>query len=275
MPADLLPGKAGGDNPGPPNLVTLITGPPRSGSSCVTGILECCGFDLGQRVRVLRKGTVHNPRGHLEPDLLFTINDRLLFEASRNRRGIMRLLSSRTRGAEGDIACIPDSRPLADLAAKRTNYFQLFVEKFDGDLCKDPLMCLTLPVWELHWPALRQVVFCLRHPLAVARSMEKRYGMVESEGLELWHNYASRFLGGVKRCRVVVFDFDAFLLNPVTEISALLRRLERTVPHVRVQTCVDEVFDSKDVHWSREVDDMTGMPAAVRDLYTQLRSRSS
>lgn len=253
-------------------MVTLVTGPPRSGTSCLTALLECCGFDLGRRVRILRQETVHNSRGHLEPDLLFTINDRLLYEASYNRRNILDLLSSRTRGAEGDIACVPDAKVLADLAAKRTGYFRLFVRKFDGQLCKDPLMCLTLPLWEQHWPALRHAVFCLRHPLAVARSMEKRYGMPVEEGLALWHTYATRFFHGVERCRVTVFDFDGFCLSPVTTIVALLDRLGRTVPQARIRKCVKEVFCAERVHGSRDQNDLEGVPAAVRELYMQLRS---
>ena len=51
------------------NKVTIVTGPLRSGTSCVTGLLELCGFDLGKNVRILRNPTPMNPRGHFEPDL--------------------------------------------------------------------------------------------------------------------------------------------------------------------------------------------------------------
>jgi hypothetical protein len=52
----------------------------RSGTSCVTGLLELCGFDLGRNIRVLRNPTPMNPRGQFEHDLLFTVNERLLVE---------------------------------------------------------------------------------------------------------------------------------------------------------------------------------------------------
>lgn len=55
--------------------VTLVTGPLCSGTSCVTGLLELCGFDLGRRVRILRNPTDYNPKGHFEPDLLVTISE--------------------------------------------------------------------------------------------------------------------------------------------------------------------------------------------------------
>ena len=41
---------------------SIVTGPMRSGTSCVTGLLERCGFDLGRNIRVLRDSTPMNPR---------------------------------------------------------------------------------------------------------------------------------------------------------------------------------------------------------------------
>ena len=192
--------------------VTIVTGPLRSGTSCVTGLLELSGFDLGRNVRILRRPSEHNPRGHLEPDLLFTINERLLIEASGGGCGVLR---------------VPEREALAGLAGKRERYFRLNIRKFDGELCKDPRLCLTLPFWERHWPELRRAVFCLRHPMAVARSMQKRYGISRSEGLELWHTYSRRFFQADKRCRVFVFDFDAFARDPIVEFAPLLDWLGR------------------------------------------------
>ena len=68
-------------------VIIVVTGPMRSGTSCVTGMLERCGFDLGRNVRILRKKTRYNPTGHFEPDLLYAINERLLSESSNNTNG--------------------------------------------------------------------------------------------------------------------------------------------------------------------------------------------
>ncbi len=239
--------------------VTIVTGPLRSGTSCVTGLLELSGFDLGRNVRILRRRTEHNPKGHLEPDLLFTINERLLVEAPGRGSGVLR---------------VPEREALAELAGKRERYFNLFIRKFDGELCKDPRLCLTLPFWERHWPELRRAVFCLRHPLAVARSMQKRYGVSLPEGLELWHTYTSRFLRADKRCKVSVFDFDAFTQDPIGVFATLLDWLGRPMSSVDIQQNLDGFFSAEHVHWKFGDDELQDAPAHVRETHLEIRSRA-
>jgi hypothetical protein len=163
---------------------------------------------------------------------------------------------------------------LAELAGKRVRYFKLFIRKFDGGLCKDPLLCLTLPFWERHWPELRRAVFCLRHPMAVARSMQKRYGLSRSEGLELWHTYTRRFFQADKRCRVFVFDFDAFAQDPVVELSSLLDWLERPMSSGDIEQKLDGFFDAEHVHWNFGDDVLQDAPAHVRETYFDIRSQA-
>lgn len=254
------------------DLITLVTGPPRSGTSCVTGLLERCGFNLGQGVRILRQKTAYNPQGHFEPDLLFAINDRLLFEASHGEGNAFAHLLQDARSGEGDISCVPEEQALAELAAKRAQYFQLFVRKFDGELCKDPLMCLTLPFWQQHWPALRRVIFCLRHPLAVALSMAKRYGITVEQGLALWQTYVTRFFHGAKQCRVFVFDFDAFCVRPADTFAPLLDWLDRPMTHENIRRCLNDFFGSEHVHWSFDEAALHDIPLHISNLYLDLRS---
>jgi hypothetical protein len=240
----------------PYDHVTVVTGPLRSGTSCLTGLLEYCGFDLGRNIRVLRKPTEHNPKGHFEADLLFTINSRLLFEAG-----------------EGDgIFQVPDAQALADLAANRPRYFQLFLRKFDGELCKDPLFCLTLRHWEAHWPALRRAIFCLRHPMAVARSIEKRYGISIQEGLELWQTYSTRFFCDTRRCEIFVFDFDAFQRKPQAVFTQVLDWLDRPQPEAELQKQLIGVWDETFVHWAFDETKLQSLPGPVRDWYLMLQS---
>jgi hypothetical protein len=184
----------------------------RSGTSCVTGLLELCGFDLGRNIRVLRNPTPMNPRGHFEHDLLFAINERLLVEA----------------GPFGAFA--PPSRDeLMALAANRQNYFRIFLKDFDGELCKDPLFCLTLAAWLNVWPELRRAVFCLRNPAEVAVSMRKRYGTDFHEGLRIWREYSLRFIENSGMINVFIFDYNRFCREPLNTFSKLLNWFERPV----------------------------------------------
>ncbi len=229
----------------------------RSGTSCVTGLLERCGFDLGRNIRVLRDETEHNPRGHFEPDLLFAINERLLIEAPGGQWGFLNP---------------PPAQAIADLAAKRERYFQLFIRKFDGNLCKDPLFCLTLPFWEKHWAALQRVIFCLRDPIAAAESIDERYWIPVERGMELWQTYVDRFFGHHKRCRVYVFDFDAFCQTPVDEFARLLDWLGTPLSQAEVQKRLDGFWGAEYVHWLGKADDLRSMPEHTRESYLQIRS---
>ena len=131
--------------------------------------------------------------------MLYAINHRLLVETDRTLWSIIEP---------------PEESALAEIAAKREHYFRLFLRKFDGELCKDPLMCLTLPFWEPYWPELQYIVFCLRHPLAVAQSVIKRYWVPLELGFELWRTYVTRFFNADRRKKVFIFDFDAFCRSP-------------------------------------------------------------
>jgi hypothetical protein len=238
--------------------IVVVTGPLRSGTSCLTGLLERCGFDLGRNIRVARVPTEHNPRGHFEPDLLFTINACLLSEVEM----------------KDGIFYVPDAQALTELAAKRQRYFQLFLRKFDGQLCKDPLFCLTLPLWERHWPALRQAIYCLRHPLAVARSMEKRYGISLEHGLQLWHTYTTRFFQGTNRCEIFVFDFDAFQHQPQAVLAQLLVWLGRPQPEPEFQKQLAGYWEATFVHWTFDATALQSLPVSVQELYLQLRAQA-
>ena len=241
--------------------ITVVTGPLRSGTSCITGLLERFGFDLGRNVRILRNPTEHNPRGHFEPDLLYTINERLLIEAGNEFHDL--------------FGSIPDDQALAELASRRKQYFDLFIRKFDGELCKDPLLSLTLPYWENHWPQLQNAVFCLRHPMAVALSMKKRYGLPVERGMQVWSTFAGRFFAAPKRCRVYVFDFDAFINDPADRLSDVLEWLGRPAGREDIRRGIEDFFDPAHVHSSPAPCEMAGIPAAVGELYLKMRSASA
>ena len=238
--------------------ITVVTGPMRSGTSCVTGLLERCGFDLGRNVRILRKKTRYNPMGHFEPDLLFVINERLLSESSKDMGSL--------------LPPVPEQRSLSRVAAQRDKYFRLFIRKFDGELFKDPLMCLTLPYWEQHWPELKRAVFCLRHPLAVARSMENRYKVSVEQGLDLWHIYVSRFLNYQKQSSVFIFDFDAFIKEPVDLMESLLNWLGRPMDREEIGRHLNGFFSPEYVAFYYGHAELQHIPAHSRDLYLDVRT---
>jgi hypothetical protein len=168
----------------------------------------------------------------------------------------------------------PPESALKALASRRERYFRLFLRKFDGEVCKDPLMCLTLPYWEPYWPELKHRVFCLRHPLAVAQSMEKRYGLPVRMGLQLWETYTTRFFSADTHCRTYIFDFDAFRISPRTAFSALLAWLSRPMPETEIDQRLESFFGAEHVHWVIDGNEQGILPDAIRSLYADLRSHT-
>lgn len=239
--------------------MTIVTGPPRSGTSCVTGLLEQCGYDLGRLLPVLRDPTPFNPKGHFELEFLSTINQRLCLEAVGGGDGFYR---------------IPECSAMDALAARRQHYFRLFIGSFDGNLCKDPLMCLTWPYWRQHWPALTRVVFCLRHPLTVADSMMRRYGITLDHALALWEVYTCRFFRPVAAgiMQIYIFDFDAFCAAPAAMLTTLLQWLEKPIDPKQIHRCVDDFFGLEFVHGNAGLSSLDQTPAAVRPLYAAMKA---
>jgi hypothetical protein len=226
----------------------------RSGTSCVTGLLELCGFDLGRNIRVLRDPTPMNPRGHFEHDLLFAVNERLLTEVS----------------PLWGIFVPPPRDELMALAADRQNYFRIFLKEFDGELCKDPLFCLTLAAWRNVWPELRRAVFCLRHPAEVAESMSKRYGTSFDEGLRIWSEYSRRFLENSEGMDVFVFDFNRFCREPLDAFAGLLNWIGRPVDLEILRGNVTS-FWSAPASMRHPDSEEGALPDDIQKLYSELR----
>jgi hypothetical protein len=85
---------------------------------------------------------------------------------------------------------------------------------------KDPRTCLTLPFWAPLLPETRCVI-CLRNPLDVARSLEKRDGLSLERGVRLWVDYlGSALLHSAGLPRLFV-SFDDLVERPASELARI------------------------------------------------------
>jgi hypothetical protein len=140
-----------------------VTGMHRSGTSMIANALRQAGLDLGPESEMVAT-RLGNSEGHWEHRRFVALNDELLARLG------------------GWWAVPPPAEALgraATLSAQRAKARRLLGE-FEGRAWwgwKDPRNCLTLPFWLDLLPDLR-VVVCLRHPLEVTRSLERRSGDV-------------------------------------------------------------------------------------------------
>lgn len=149
----------------------FVLGMHRSGTSCLTGLLETAGLWLGDVPRHSR----HNRRGNLEDKAIQLANAAIL-------------------GQFGGTWDRPPGRIEWDRIDRRIVCRALAVYRArDGWLVKDPRMVLTLEAW-LPLVPRRELIGTFRHPLAVARSLHKRSGMPIEQGLALWTAYNRRLI---------------------------------------------------------------------------------
>lgn len=166
----------------------VVLGMHRSGTSCVTRMLNHCGLDLG--TDVLDTASVSNMAGKWEARAAVEINEGLLVAS----------------GGSWDNPPTEVHADEASLAAMREFLATLGRAPVSG--WKDPRTVLTFPHWK---PCLEsyRVVACLRHPRSVAESLAKREGWPLERGLELWLAYNERLLRILDDEQDVVwFDFD-------------------------------------------------------------------
>jgi len=149
----------------PPFFVVL--GMHRSGTSCLTGALERCGVYLGD----VRRTGKHNKRGYFEIRHLQQLHDEIL-EANN--------------GAWYN--------PPLKVSVNDTHKNRL-KEMFDElsvnspSAIKDPRLLLIPEVWQEISGESYQPIGTFRHPIAVAKSLEKRNELSIEQGLELWKIY--------------------------------------------------------------------------------------
>lgn len=174
-----------------------VLGSSRAGTSLTTRVLNLIGVYLGpdeelltgelrqlagEGDEVLAGAREANPSGFWEHYRIMRLNERIL----RSMGGSWRDPPSLPPGWESS----------AELEAEREEARALLEESFAGRRLwgwKDPRNSLTLPFWQQLLPEMRCVI-CLRNPLDVAISLQKRDGMPLEQGFGLWLAYLANAL---------------------------------------------------------------------------------
>src|SRR5579864_5579210 len=227
----------------PPRML-LVMGMHRSGTSCVTRVLSLMGASLGP---VDSRWVPGSDELHWESSEVIWINDEIL---------------ARTGGTW--------QTPPTQVRASWRDYVRCrqLLWQFAGSataVLKDPRMMLTYPVWRAVLPTHRLVV-CLRHPVAVGRSLARRDGMTLSQGLRLWSDYSQRLLDHLDHAPQVHWvNFD--------EGAAGVQELVRSVSGVWGLEATSEAlnFYRAETHHHRDPEEL---PADVARVYEALMERA-
>ena len=244
--------------------VICILGMSRSGTSLTARLLNLCGVDLGPEDELL-SGLPSNPDGHWENKSMMRFNEWLL----RSLGGTWRNPPEPAAGWE-----------LTRTLAEEREMARRFLETAFGDRelwgWKDPRSCLTLPFWQNLLPDMRYVI-CLRNPLDVAASLDRREGFEASESFGLWLAYVEAALAGTKgRPRVFVSYEDYFddWRAPVARLARFVGReppADGSASSTRIEGTIKE-----SLRHHRTPPDAVGaapeIPTEVASLYEQVRA---
>lgn len=165
--------------------VICILGMHRSGTSCLAGSLEEAGVYLGD---VQRKNP-YNLKGNCEHLKIMELHDDLFA----------------TNGGSWDnppqkVIWSEKHRDLRDQII--SEYENISLWGF-----KDPRALFTLDGWLDVLPGI-SLVGTFRHPLAVARSLERRNKFTLEKGLRIWAVYNRRLLDFYERSQFPIISFD-------------------------------------------------------------------
>ena len=163
----------------------IILGMHRSGTSCITRIFNLCDVYLG---KALMKAQLDNPEGFWENELVFEINEKILKQSGGSWDNPPNKLK---------VTIFDKLSMLSILYSARGNVLGI----------KDPRMLITWEVWK---PLISNysIVGIFRHPLSVAKSLEKRNGFDISDSLDLWFKYNQKLISIAEVENILLIDFD-------------------------------------------------------------------
>ena len=162
----------------------VVLGMHRSGTSCLAGLLQEAGVDFGD----VPTRSIANARGSREDGDVVRLNDDVLAYS----------------GGSWDEP--PETLKWSmDMMSVRHEIVTRPRWKTWG--FKDPRTLLTLPFWEEGLTEPR-FIGTVRHPFAVAKSLEKARGIDPKYGLKLWTRYNVALLSAQQRLGFPVVSFD-------------------------------------------------------------------
>jgi hypothetical protein len=232
-----------------------ILGMHRSGTSMVALLLADCGLHLGPE-RDLMPPQPDNPAGFGENLRFVELNERLLATLGGSWDAPPELASG---WLERD-----------DVAALRAEAEEL-VQAFAG--CepwgwKDPRSSITFPFWERAAGPL-EVVVCLRDPLEVALSLQRRNGVALDSGLALWLQYNERIAATTTPDSRIVSHYDAYFSSPPRELERVAAFLDLPVDGEALERAAEGAVSSLRSYRQRSPR-RAQLPAPVAELYRSL-----
>ncbi|MBJ7354876.1 MAG: sulfotransferase [Thermoleophilaceae bacterium] len=186
-----------------------VVGMHRSGTSLTTRVLAALGVDLGVPASLIAPDAVDSPAGYQEQEAIVALDDELL----------------RALGGHASEPPAPEdgwelSAEIQPFAARASAILGHLYERTPWAF-KDPRASFLLPFWRTVVPDLR-VLICVRNPLEVARSMDRRNDPYPLEHwLEMWALHLRAAITGSEGSTRKFVVYDDLIADPAGSAQSL------------------------------------------------------
>ena len=243
-------------------MIVCILGPPRSGTSLTTRILNLLGVELGSRMSLEIKD-MHNPKGYFEQRRILAITEKFLAHFGYGYEHI-----GADWGGPPELPTGWQAAPeLIDLRNEALDYVH---SEFGGHELwgwKDPRTVFALPFWQWVLPSMRYVV-CIRNPVDTARSIKRFVRCSFERGLNLWAMYLLSAMRYTDTHQRLIVDVGAWARDWRPELERLAAFIGRPecADNAQVLAAVAETIDPDLWHHQTGAETLAGMLELYRRI---------
>jgi hypothetical protein len=205
-----------------------IAGMHRAGTSMIASLLRNAGVYLGEENDFMLAQEGENPGGAQEHFGFYALNEKLLLHL----------------GGGWDMPELPenwvsrkDIEPFREEARQLIDRMHTFSEGRIAWGWKDPRNSITIQFWSSLLPELR-VVACVRNPMDVALSLQRRNNFSQAASDRLWLRYYGNILENVPEHACVWTSYENYFTDAGAELKRILPGLGLPVDEaVIASTC--------------------------------------
>jgi len=114
------------------------------------------------------------------------------------------------------------------------------------------------------------LLLAVRHPLSVAKSLERRDGIQKCYGSLMWLAHVIPSFSLPKGSRALVTDYDCFMSDPAKELTRIAKCFQLQVDPAEMKSYQNEFLDSNLRHSSYTLSDLEAesqLPSMVSEVY--------
>ncbi|OQY16560.1 MAG: hypothetical protein B6I32_03105 [Desulfobacterium sp. 4572_20] len=199
----------------PSRKVVIVLGMSRSGTSLLTRGINILGVELGEN---LIQSTKANPKGYWENNDIFGINEQILELIGSSWHNV-----ALTGEIDFSGHCFDSVRDVA------RDIIGTLISQYPICGFKDPRICRLLPFWQdvlSEFDVEVYYIVCLRSPVDVALSLERRNNFGMRKSLLLWLAHVYCIAKFINNDQSIIIRYEELLNRPHDQINKIINFLD-------------------------------------------------